>query len=271
MEPKDLFSRRRGFDKPVTLWEDQLPENFVDGVRNVLDEAFTFTSESFEGCFHYVSLRLGWEKPYPLSTYQFIKLLRSRAWHQVLTALELVFEYCILNGLPISALRFQENMDYLFDVGHINWHFDNNGRLVKRVENITVIEKALSETVESLATAREHLKKAWDLFNKRPEADLPNCALEAVKAVESAALIVSGKKKGTFKEVLQELGLHPALSLGLEKIHAYRGDEAGVGHGKAELPDVTREEAELVLTVCAAIVTFLSEMKSKREASNRTE
>ena len=41
------------------------------------------------------------------------------------------------------------------------------------------------------------------------------------------------------------------------KLYAYRGDEPGVSHGQAELPDGSRQEAELILNVAGAVRSYL--------------
>jgi hypothetical protein len=62
-----------------------------------------------------------------------------------------------------------------------------------------------------------------------------------------------------------ELGPRPAsaghvpapISELVIKLYADRGDEPGVGHGQATIPDVTRSEAELILNLAGAVGNYL--------------
>jgi hypothetical protein len=154
--------------------------------------------------------------------------------------------------------KLRERLNYLLELKNINWRVNEEGKFDKRIENIAVIESALRLTKDKFDPAREHLKKAWELFNKRPHPDHANSIKEAVAAVESAAKIATNSEKADLGKALDKLGLHPALKQGIEKLYGYASDEPGVRHGGTQSSDVDEVEAELMLTICASVMAFLA-------------
>jgi hypothetical protein len=259
MEVKDLFSRRNGFDIPETLWETELPSDFLDGLLNVLLEAFRPEGNYyFEECYEFVLIRLGWARPqHGLSVHAFIYHLRAQKWHDVFDSLELIYERAALSRKTLLCSILSIHLNHLLELKNVNWQMSSTGKFERKVPNLQAIEGALQIAKPPFEAAQHHLKKAWEQFNKRPEPDNENCVKDAVAAVESAIKVASGIENGKLKEILRSFGLHPSLSEGIEKLYGYRGDEDGVAHGGARVPDVTMAESELVLTTCAGIVTYI--------------
>jgi hypothetical protein len=265
MRIEDMFSRRHGFHAPNTLWEDNLPPDFLPGLKNVLEVCFW--KAGFQSTWVRLSNALGWprNKPkefvfaqddYSLDEYE--SAAAERPWYETMDSIEVIAKD-ITDNKGADFANYREKINELFQLRDVNWVLDDTGKLVRRVENLAAIKQALNGTEPAAATSVEHLQKAWDLFNRRPIPDFANCVKEAVMAVESIVLTLSGQGKGTLTDALRKLNLHPALAQSLEKLYGYRGDEPGVAHGATALPDVSRPQAELVLTVCAALVTFLSQ------------
>jgi hypothetical protein len=52
--------------------------------------------------------------------------------------------------------------------------------------------------------------------------------------------------------------MHPVLAGMVDKLYAYRGDEQAVAHGATQEPKDLLAEAEFVLHVSAAVITYLA-------------
>ena len=48
----------------------------------------------------------------------------------------------------------------------------------------------------------------------------------------------------------------------VKKLYAYRGDEPGVSHGAAEVPDVDSQDAQFVVNLAAVVGLYLREKLS---------
>lgn len=66
----------------------------------------------------------------------------------------------------------------------------------------------------------------------------------------------AGLPKPLRKAAKEDHFLQPISEMAI-KLHAYRGDEPGIGHRQAEMPNVTRQEAELILNVAGAVGNYL--------------
>ncbi len=120
----------------------------------------------------------------------------------------------------------------------------------------TVFGDALKDS--QLRAAREHYAKA-KRYIYGADPDYPNAAKEAVCSIESLAVVLTGAPDlpKALKKATNTGHIPHPISEMTTKLYAYRGDEPGVGHGQAELPDVTRQEAELILNVAGAIGSYL--------------
>jgi hypothetical protein len=265
MEVKDLFFRRYALDVPATLWDSGLPVEFYEGIESLMQAVFGDTG--VDSLTSHICAELIWNRPYAVTSMgSFKSALQSRAWYEWLAVVEMIgtfkgARYDDAKWWKGKTETFRSKVNRLFDLRHINWRFDSAGKLVRRVENIAVIECAISASVEGYQTASEHMKKAWDLFNLRPEPDTENSVKEAISAVESAAKVAADDDNATLGDVIKKMNLHPSLGLGISKLYGYCNDEPGIRHGKQSAPDVSLHEAELMLTICAGLVVFLSQMK----------
>jgi len=115
--------------------------------------------------------------------------------------------------------------------------------------------------------ADKHFEKAIKAVNVRPNPDVENCIKDAVSAIESVGRIIVNDDKAMLSDIIKIMvrkGVIPKL-LGetMQKVYAYRGDEPGVAHGLVGDSKVTRDEAECVLAVSAAIIIYLVNKREK--------
>ncbi len=157
----------------------------------------------------------------------------------------------------INNLLSEENLPFIFEEGV----FVRPGKAQTQKN----INKAASVLIkQELKKTREHFNKALEFFSSPDKPDYKNAVKESLCSLELAAEIVSGLKisKDFSKEVLKISGVEinqiPSPIIGsMIKIFAYRGTGDGVAHGTSEGLRVTIYEAELVLSIVAAFITYL--------------
>ena len=123
-----------------------------------------------------------------------------------------------------------------------------------------------------LARVRAHFNKARKFFDERPEPDAENCVKEAVCALEASAEIFTGKPASRdFDRVIRQLQgnklgeIPPPIAEGMIKLRAYRGGAQGVAHAALQGSTVSEIEAELVLSLVAAYITYLYDLFLQEE------
>jgi hypothetical protein len=113
------------------------------------------------------------------------------------------------------------------------------------------------------AAAAEHFSKAI-AFLPGPSHDLANSAKEATLAVESLAMLVTRRTKGTLGDCIKDLrtrGDVPALlDRVFEALWGYASEEPGVRHGKPAPPSLTEHDATFVVNLAVSAVLFLLEL-----------
>lgn len=218
------------------------------------------------------------------------QVLVKMPWHAVYSACERIYKGLLTetghwegyNGdkwevdLPIDQVRAhyseeinnvlsEENLGYQF----VDGLFIKPGR-VQTQRNINKVTSALADP--RLLKVRRHYNKAMTFFSERERPDYENCVKEAVCALEAAIEILSGTNvsKDFAKEVTKlsgsETGKVPGpVAQAIIKIHAYRGAGQGVSHGTIQGAQVSRHEAELVLSTVAAFITYLVDFYQSQE------
>lgn len=125
---------------------------------------------------------------------------------------------------------------------------------------------SMEQTLESghaFEGVMAHMSRALELYSQRKDPDYRNSIKEAILAVESAAKVISGKKKATLFDTLNSIdkahGLHPALKEALIKLYGYSSDKQGIRHALTDLPNVGHAEAKLMLIGCSAFCNYMIE------------
>ena len=120
--------------------------------------------------------------------------------------------------------------------------------------------------------AKYHYNKARHFFNQRPNSDTENCVKECLCALEACVEVVTGEiaSKNFSKVVKRQTSnapgkIPPPIAEGMIKLHAYRGSGQGVAHAASHGNRVTVSEAELVLNLTAAYITYLADLYPEEE------
>jgi hypothetical protein len=158
----------------------------------------------------------------------------------------------------INALLSEENMAYVFADGV----FNRPGR-PQTQRNIIRAQAILADP--RLLSAKQHFVKAQDFFSARPP-DYENTVKEAVCALEATIEIRSGKRVSKdFSGEMERLSGNAAnkipapIAQAMIKLHAYRGAAKAVAHANTTGLNVSKYDAELVLSTSAAWITYASD------------
>jgi hypothetical protein len=147
--------------------------------------------------------------------------------------------------------------DYFSHAG-IGWRMVDGQIVVRGNEGFeSVVKEAATALEESRRpTAAKHLHEALRALSRRPDANLPGAIYHAMGSLECVARDLSGDPKATLGEILkQHPGLLPKpLGTALSQVWGYASNEARhVQEGRYP----SREEAELVVGLAAAVATYL--------------
>lgn len=125
------------------------------------------------------------------------------------------------------------------------------------------IEIAQKTAYESVNT---HIKKATELFGKRPIPDYENSIKESISAVEAMCCIITGMTgaQATLGKALKKLKesgvhIHPAMENAFSSLYGYASDENGIRHGGIDFTNAPAEDAKYMLISCSTFVNYLIE------------
>lgn len=167
----------------------------------------------------------------------------------------------------VNQLMVEDNFAYEFTSGRF---FRPGGRQLQVASSAA--QRVLAKP--ELREARLHYQKAMRFFEGAPEADYPNAVKEAVAALEvSLKRLFPQFKGGDAMRVLRHLRgtgedqVPPALAGAIENLYGFRGAGVGVAHGGANGGIASAGVAELVLTLTAGLITYLSNLADSMERS----
>jgi len=132
-----------------------------------------------------------------------------------------------------------------------------DGLVVPLVSEIEVagVEKAIEG---KYAAVSGHIKKALELYRKRPTADYENSIKESISAVEALARIILKKPSATLGHLADQLNIHPAFRDAIKKLYGWTSDEGGIRHSDNNKKlNVDEKEARYMLVQCSALVNYI--------------
>ena len=156
----------------------------------------------------------------------------------------------------MNNLLSEEGIAFTFEEGE----FIRSGR-PQTQKNIARAQAVLVDP--ALQPVKTHFLKAHSFFNEK-SPDLENVVKEAICALEAAIEIKSGKKVS--KDFARELpklatdlatGIPSPIIQMMVKLQSYRGSGTGVAHGNTDGYRIGNVEAEMVLSVSAALISYV--------------
>lgn len=163
-----------------------------------------------------------------------------------------------------SADYYQDELNLLFRRGGIGWQMIDG---VIQTRGPEAFESTIKNAVHALETsgrptASNEIHNALRDLSNRPAADLTGAVHHAMAALECVARDVSRTPKATLGDILKKhLDLVPSpLGDALSKVWGYASE---MGRHVREGRTPTREEAELLVGLSAAVATYLAKKFSR--------
>ena len=157
-----------------------------------------------------------------------------------------------------NARVFADELNGFLAEEGIGWQLVDGQILTRGPEAFETIVTEATAALETSKrpTAAGHLHEALQDLSRRPEADLSGAAYHAMGALECVVRDLTGDPKATLGDILKRHpGLLPKpLDTALSQVWGYASNEA---RHVLEGRDISREEAELLVSLSAAVSTYL--------------
>jgi AbiJ N-terminal domain 4 len=157
-----------------------------------------------------------------------------------------------------TAHQFAATVNAFFVEEGIGWQLVNGQIVTRGAEAFESVTKEAATALQNSGrpTAATHLHEALQDMSRRPAADLSGAVYHAMGAMECVARDLCGDPKATLGEILKS---YPALlprplDTALSQIWGFASNEA---RHVVEGRNPSREEAELLVGLSAAIATYL--------------
>ena len=155
-------------------------------------------------------------------------------------------------------VSFADAINEFFVEEGIGWQLTFGQILTRGPEAFETIVTEATATLETSKrpTAAGHLHEALQGLSRRPKPDLSGAAYHAMGTLECVARDLTGNPKATLGDILnRHPGLLPKpLDTALSQVWGYASNEA---RHVLEGRDISREEAELLVGLSAAVSTYL--------------
>ena len=186
-------------------------------------------------------------------------LVQDCEWFRVYEIAEAIYRR--LNPpQPEQAHIFQDRLNNFFRERGIGWQMAEGQIVVRGSESFTAATREAPATLEEhgRSTAAREIHQALADLSRRPDPDITGAIQHAMAALECVARDVAGDGS-TLGEVINRhasaLGVRPPLDQALGKLWGYTSQE---GRHVREGRDPSFEEAELVVTLAAAVSVYVS-------------
>lgn len=262
------FSRRHGYSgraAPITVREDA-PEALRHAVVQIAaEEGFSAPSDQRAQICRVLRVlpdRNNWSDPNVAGEVE--NLITTCEWYRVYDIAE---AFCAeasqsqhLGSRRGSASEFEAKLNEVLCEQGIGWKMER-GQVVYRGDE--PFEQAVAGARQALlqsnrSTAKNEVSEALSDLSRRPNPDRTGAIQHSMAALECVARDISGDPKQTLGALLKNHGTTLAiprpLDAAVEKAWGYASE---VGRHLQEGREPSAEEAELVTTVCAAVVTYL--------------
>lgn len=188
----------------------------------------------------------------------------STRWYKKIDCVEFIIEYmaqkfndshynCAKQNFIVNINESFERLNFGYRV------IEGNCVEITSNEEITAITRALS-TEGSVSV---HLKKAIELFSKRPVPDYRNSIKESISAVEAYCREQAGTTTlgPALAQLKAEGKIHPMLKTAFENLYSYTNQKnTGIRHALMDESNAYKpsyDEAYYMLISCSAFVNYL--------------
>ncbi len=275
----DSFSRRHGYRprREITVREDAPEEIRAGLIQILLDMGLDYRQMREIICpvLHAFPDANNWSE-IPNVCDEVIGLLQGCHWYRVYDICEVASRYLHEHGLamvidydnePAERDEFSRRLNELFEEHGIGWQMIDGHIVVRGPEEF---EHAVNDAVARLEegghrTPKQELDEARRDLSRRPEPDITGTVQHCMAALECTARIVSGDGRATLGEIIQRhaatIGIPRPLDNAIEKMWGYASEMARhLREGRI----LSREEAELLLSISAGLINYLLQINRRR-------
>ena len=261
-----IFSERHGYkasERPVIYREHASPNLRTmivhlaekhglspSSIRNVLCSYLLIAPDSSN-----------WSE-YPNIDGECRNLMNGCEWFEVYDLVEqLAYRLFAEEQTGEAALKFQSDINRLFIKDGAGWQMNQFQIYARGSEPFNVMTKEAQNVLNAGGnqTAASEIHEAIRDISRRPQPDKTGAVHHAMGAIECMARSVSGDSKSTLGEIIKSKSKHHGipspLDDALSKMWGY-ASERGRHIREGLVPSF--EEAELVVTVAAAVCTYLA-------------
>ncbi len=205
-----------------------------------------------------------------------VELLGECEWYSVYDIAEAL--YAALEPRPATpwqrsklqkAAEYEERLNKLFQRGGVGWQMRSGRIVVRGSEPFEAVTREASKRLleHGRPIAAREIHDALDDLSRRPNPKVSGAIQHAMVALECVACDVAGDPRATLGEVLKKhaaaIGIPPPLDQALIKLWGYASEH---GRHLREGREPAFQEAELVVTVAAAVSLYLSREKAPGHA-----
>lgn len=269
----DSFSQRHGLagPPPGTLIRDEVPISFR---RFVVDLPHVHVGIEIQEMHNVVcDVMQVWPDEKLPPYYDYKRYIQNCEWFRIYEIIEGL--YVCLCGRDYHSpflSEFVEVINSAFVAMNIGWQLDYSGKVVMRGDE--AFERTINIAGSELTnrqSARTRIQEAIDDLSRRPDPDLPGAISHAFAALECIIGDIEYTPEeirtntrhtfGTF--LLRHADLFPSEDFkeGFRRLWTYANNE-GSRHGKEGI-EPAQDDAELIVSLAAALVTYLNRKHPK--------
>lgn len=259
----DQFSRRHGFAiiaADITI-RDTAPNHVRDALLIIAQEELSLDPDTVRTALCAVLRRVpdrdNWSAYYVWLECR--RLMYGAPWYRVYDFVELLDDSLASSQDPDLADHWAASVNEYFVEAGVGWRLID-GQLESRGQEafetaVDTARRALNDA--GLATARQEIHEALHDLSRRPEPDLTGAVQHAMAGLECTAREATGDVRSTLGEILNRYRdvVPRPLDESLSRMWGYASEMARhIREGRTP----SRAEAELVVTVAAAVCNYLA-------------
>jgi hypothetical protein len=269
----EQFSRRRGFStSPAEIRiRNDAPPNVRGALLMILEGELQLRPNAIRDWLCTVLRELpdqnNWSE-YPNIWQECQNLMYGAPWYRVYDFVELVYDRLENSQDPARAEQWANAVNEYFVETGVGWRLVE-GQLESRGQEAfeTAVDSARQALDEAaLTTAKQEIHEALRDLSRRPEPDLTGAVQHAMAGLECTARQATNDARATLGEILRR---HPEivprpLDESLSRMWGYASEMARhIREGRTP----GRSETELVVTVAAAVCTYLAQALTDASSS----
>lgn len=259
------------YEKNMLPSSTRSQNNLIIQLKKVGRITYSFNGHNFEDELHYYLGKMEWfrifnflERIYPTLEQEKVEVASyiNETVYEKVGSIEISKKYF---SDELNLILLEDSIPFEFSDGY----FHRRGK-IQTIKNLSNSMKVLSD--QKYKKVLEHFILAKKAFDKIPDGDFTNTVKESFCALEALLYLQTGINSSShFNEALRKItgndnGRVPKIiAVSIEKLYAYRGDAKGVAHASPNGSKIKENEAELILSLVAAIITYLISLENEVE------